>query len=44
MLDETDGRSGEQAVVVNETAARQFWPGEDPIGKRLRGGFDSGRG
>src|SRR5262245_6314408 len=23
-------------VVVNETLARQFWPGEDAVGKRLR--------
>ncbi|HZZ19777.1 MAG TPA: ABC transporter permease [Opitutaceae bacterium] len=23
-------------VVINETAARYFWPGEDPVGKRLR--------
>src|SRR4029450_1601902 len=22
-------------AIVNETAARRFWPGEDPIGKRL---------
>jgi len=22
-------------VIVNETAARRFWPGEDPIGKRV---------
>jgi putative ABC transport system permease protein len=22
--------------MINETMARQFWPGEDPIGKRLR--------
>jgi predicted permease len=23
-------------VIVNETAARRFWPGEDPLGRRLR--------
>ena len=26
-------------VVVNETLARKFFPGENPVGKRLRGGF-----
>jgi putative ABC transport system permease protein len=25
-------------VVVNETAARRYWPGEDPIGRRVRFG------
>ena len=31
-----------KAVVINETAARRIWPGEDPIGKPLsvgQGGF-----
>ena len=23
-------------VIVNETLARKHWPGEDPIGKRIR--------
>jgi putative ABC transport system permease protein len=32
-------------VIVNETAARQFWPNQDPVGKRLglgQGGFEAG--
>ncbi len=24
------------AVIVNETAARRFWPGRDPLGRRLK--------
>jgi putative ABC transport system permease protein len=32
----TDDRAGTMRVmVVNETLARQAWPGEDPIGKRI---------
>jgi hypothetical protein len=32
---ETDGRSSPRVAIVNETAARRLFPGEDPIGKRL---------
>ncbi len=39
-------RAGQPKVVVmNDTAARVFWPGEDPIGKRIavgQGGFGDG--
>jgi predicted permease len=27
-------------VVINEEMARRFWPGEDPLGKRLKYGLD----
>ena len=34
-------RAGAAPVsIVNETLARQIWPGENPIGKRLRFGVD----
>jgi predicted permease len=31
-----------QVVVINEEMARRFWPGLDPIGKRLKYGLDPG--
>ncbi|HEY2849962.1 MAG TPA: ABC transporter permease [Gemmatimonadaceae bacterium] len=40
-----DRLGGPKSVLVSETAARKFWPGEDPIGKRVgiwQGGFDDG--
>jgi predicted permease len=30
-----DGEDSTHVVIVNETLARQMWPGENPIGKRL---------
>ena len=36
MLQESDGPGTPMAAVVNETFARRFWPGEDPVGRRFR--------
>jgi predicted permease len=33
---DTDREDAPHVVVVSEAAARLFWPGQDPIGKRLR--------
>jgi predicted permease len=35
VLDERDGPSMPPAVVINEAAARRFWPGIDPLGQRI---------
>ncbi len=35
---ESDRQGAPQVAVVSEAAARRLWPGEDPIGKRLRYG------
>ena len=37
-----DTRSSSRVAIVNETAARRWWPGVDPLGKRLRWGGTDG--
>jgi predicted permease len=34
-LNDTDIAGRPAAVLISESMARQFWPGEDPLGKRL---------
>ncbi|MBM3724567.1 MAG: ABC transporter permease [Acidobacteria bacterium] len=36
-----DGESKETLVVINQTAARRFWPGLNPLGRRIRFGSES---
>ncbi len=41
-ITERDAGSTPKVVVLNEQAARQYWPGESPIGKRIAiGGRDT---
>ena len=35
-FEESDGPQGNPVVVVNEAAAKRFWPGRDAIGQRVR--------
>jgi len=35
-FDERDGFGAPPVAVVNETMARTFWPGENPLGRRIR--------
>ncbi|HET7221514.1 MAG TPA: ABC transporter permease [Vicinamibacterales bacterium] len=38
---ESDVADGQAVVIVNESLARQQWPGGDPLGKRVRLGRDA---
>jgi putative ABC transport system permease protein len=41
-FDARDVATSPMVALVNESMARQFWPGEDPIGKRFRMGDTKG--
>lgn len=42
VLTAADGPNGPTSVVVDERLADAFWPGQDPLGRRLNGwGFDT---
>lgn len=36
-FDERDTATAAPVVVINEATARRYWPGENPIGKRVKG-------
>jgi len=35
-INDTDTASGAEVAIVNQALANRFWPGENPLGKRLR--------
>lgn len=39
-ITDADGNPGNEVVIVNEPFVRRYWPGENPIGKRIRLGQD----
>ena len=42
LFDEHDTRDKPRVIVVDQAFAEQLWPGQDPLGKRVRsGGFDA---
>jgi predicted permease len=40
-FDEGDLRDGRKVAIVDEVLANKYWPGQDPIGKRVGRGSDS---
>ena len=39
-----DNADSVRVVIISEKTARHFWPGENPIGKRLKGGGSAAQG
>jgi putative ABC transport system permease protein len=39
-LSDQDTPGTPQVALINRTMARQFFPGEEPLGKRVKGGFE----
>ncbi len=43
LFDDRDTKTTTPVVIINETMARRYWPGEDPIGKGIKGFDPRGR-
>jgi predicted permease len=37
-FDDRDGHGAPDVVIINQTMARTFWPGQDPLGRRIQPG------
>jgi putative ABC transport system permease protein len=44
LLSEEDSAGGARGVLINEEAARRYWPGQDPVGRTVEVGIDFGNG
>ncbi|MFN3325290.1 MAG: FtsX-like permease family protein [Bryobacteraceae bacterium] len=42
-FDDSDTHGAAEVAIINDVAAKKYWPGEDPIGRRLATSFDDGR-
>jgi putative ABC transport system permease protein len=43
-LSDVDTETSEPVVVVNETLAKRYWPGQDPVGRRVAWGIPKNHG
>ncbi len=43
-FDDRDQHKSQQVIIVTETFAKQFFPGEDPIGRRIKPGISTFEG
>jgi predicted permease len=37
---DADNETSEKVALINDTLARKYWPGENPLGKRINTGFE----
>jgi putative ABC transport system permease protein len=42
IFDERDGEPGREAAIVDEMFVKRYWPGDNPLGKRIKNSFDAG--